>query len=413
MLVWTDAPGHGLGGSTPAWNNDLDLVVEAGGSTYRGNVFGADGWSATGGAADIKNNAEAVFLRGAARPGHDPASWRPTSTPTASPTSATRPTRTSRWSASTAPMPPDSTSTLRPSRGTSAPRSAAAYRRTSSRTRGFANPVTLSVTGVPAGATAGFDVNPVVPGSRSLLTIEPGTVADGNYTMTLRRRHARPHPDPPALPGPAPGGRRRPRLPSRRPPGRRASRRSPPSSGRRSPGPRATSSRSRPIRPSGTSSTAATRRSTSHKVGEILAEGTQYYWRVRARNVCGFGAVLRDRRASRPSDVPEVLLVDDDWDYWATSRPTTAPRWTPCRCRPTSTRSRYDVWDVYAAMQQQGAGLRDAGALQEGDLVVREGGLLRRPDRLLRARADDSGSIGAAAACSSAAPDYVFARGSA
>ena len=33
MLVWTDAPGHGLGGSTPAWNNDLDLLVEVGGST--------------------------------------------------------------------------------------------------------------------------------------------------------------------------------------------------------------------------------------------------------------------------------------------------------------------------------------------------------------------------------------------
>jgi hypothetical protein len=31
MLAWTDAPGHGLGGSTPAWNNDLDLRVSANG----------------------------------------------------------------------------------------------------------------------------------------------------------------------------------------------------------------------------------------------------------------------------------------------------------------------------------------------------------------------------------------------
>lgn len=63
MLVWTDAPGHGLGGTTPAWNNNLDLRVSAGGSTYLGNVFNASGWSATGGAADARNNGEGVFLQ--------------------------------------------------------------------------------------------------------------------------------------------------------------------------------------------------------------------------------------------------------------------------------------------------------------------------------------------------------------
>jgi serine protease AprX len=62
MLVWTDAPGHGLGGSTPAWNNNLDLIVESGGDTYRGNNFAASGWSATGGASDTKNNTEGVFI---------------------------------------------------------------------------------------------------------------------------------------------------------------------------------------------------------------------------------------------------------------------------------------------------------------------------------------------------------------
>jgi serine protease AprX len=61
MLVWTDAPGHGLGGSTPAWNNDLDLEVDTGGNTYLGNNFGGDGWSATGGTADGMNNTEGVF----------------------------------------------------------------------------------------------------------------------------------------------------------------------------------------------------------------------------------------------------------------------------------------------------------------------------------------------------------------
>lgn len=63
MLVWTDAPGHGLGGSTPAWNNDLDLVVEIGDDSYWGNNFGLDGWSQAGLSADAMNNTEGVFLR--------------------------------------------------------------------------------------------------------------------------------------------------------------------------------------------------------------------------------------------------------------------------------------------------------------------------------------------------------------
>jgi subtilisin family serine protease len=63
MLAWTDAKGHGNGGSTPAWVNNLDLSVSSNGSSYRGNVIGSDGWSATGGSADDRNNLEGVFLR--------------------------------------------------------------------------------------------------------------------------------------------------------------------------------------------------------------------------------------------------------------------------------------------------------------------------------------------------------------
>ena len=63
MLVYTDAPGHGLGGSTPAWNNDLDLVVGTNNASYRGNVFATDGTSTSGGAADNRNNVEGVMLR--------------------------------------------------------------------------------------------------------------------------------------------------------------------------------------------------------------------------------------------------------------------------------------------------------------------------------------------------------------
>jgi hypothetical protein len=57
-LAWTDAPGPTTG--NPVVNN-LDLVVDAGGRTYRGNVF-AGAFSRTGGKADPRNNVESVYL---------------------------------------------------------------------------------------------------------------------------------------------------------------------------------------------------------------------------------------------------------------------------------------------------------------------------------------------------------------
>jgi hypothetical protein len=62
MLVWTDAPGHGLGGSTDAWVNDLDLSLAVDDHIYLGNNFGADGYSITGGTADGMNNTEGILF---------------------------------------------------------------------------------------------------------------------------------------------------------------------------------------------------------------------------------------------------------------------------------------------------------------------------------------------------------------
>jgi subtilisin-like proprotein convertase family protein len=57
-LAWTDAPGTSTANPVV---NDLDLVVDAGGRTYKGNVF--DGAvSRTGGSADPRNNLESVHL---------------------------------------------------------------------------------------------------------------------------------------------------------------------------------------------------------------------------------------------------------------------------------------------------------------------------------------------------------------
>lgn len=57
-LTWSDPPGSTTGA---AYVNNLDLRVEVGGQTYLGNVF-TQGNSTTGGTADIRNNAESVFL---------------------------------------------------------------------------------------------------------------------------------------------------------------------------------------------------------------------------------------------------------------------------------------------------------------------------------------------------------------
>ena len=57
-LAWSDAPGPVA--ADPKVNN-LNLEVDVGGNTYRGNVFTGQ-FSSTGGVADANNNYEAVFL---------------------------------------------------------------------------------------------------------------------------------------------------------------------------------------------------------------------------------------------------------------------------------------------------------------------------------------------------------------
>lgn len=51
---------------------------------------------------------------------------------------------------------------------------------------GYVDPVTLSVSGVPAGATSAFSTNPVIPGNNSTLTISnTGAAIPGTYTITV------------------------------------------------------------------------------------------------------------------------------------------------------------------------------------------------------------------------------------
>ena len=52
--------------------------------------------------------------------------------------------------------------------------------------QGFSDPVTLSLTGAPAGTSVGFSPNPVTPGSSSTLTIgNTGAASAGSYTIQI------------------------------------------------------------------------------------------------------------------------------------------------------------------------------------------------------------------------------------
>jgi hypothetical protein len=350
MLVWTDAPGHGLGGSTPAWNNDLDLVVEAGGQTYRGNVFGPDGYSTTGGTADPMNNAEGVFLE-------------------LPPDDVTIRVLAANINSDGVPGFNDETDqdfalvcyncqytvgfALNPDPVTHyvcAPDSAD-YSIEVEQHNGYAEPVTLSVTDVPTGGIASFDVNPVSPGATSVLTIDPVGAVTGDYTLQLdgdtvdlnrnRPLYLRLRTSVPAaanLTQPANGGVGvfpRPVL-------------------EWDPVPWAshyvvqvsTDPTFQTVFHSGYSS------GPSHAVPVSLVQNEVYYWRVRAANVCGFGT-FSPVHSFTTRDVADVLLVDDDYDYWGDFQSEYTDAMDALPLVPHDYDVSYDVWDVYGAMQQE------------------------------------------------------------
>ncbi len=353
LLAWTDAPGPGLGGTTPAWNNDLDLVVQAGASTYRGNVFGASGWSTTGGIADAKNNAEGVFF--SVPPGQ--ATIRVVATNINSdgvPNVGDEIDQDFALVCLNCAYAPGFDLDPHPVTAEVCAPATARYTIDVEQHSGYASPVTLSLAGVPAGATAGFDVNPVAPGGSSVLSIAPGTVANGNYELVLDGDTPGLNRDHPlylnlrtAVPAPA--------VPSL------------PASGATNVSPQPTLTWQ--VVPWAASyvvevSTDPTFQSIfysapsttpSHKVGQILAQGTQYRWRVRARNVCGFGA-FSPTSTFTTRNVPPVLLVDDDWDESGVQADYQADYLAAMNALPLSPYFypvTYDVWDVYDVMQQE------------------------------------------------------------
>ncbi len=312
MLVWTDAPGHGLGGSTPAWNNDLDLTVESGATTFQGNFFGATGWSQAGGAADPRNNTEGVFI-GPTSPGSY--TIRVTAANINSdgvPNNATPMDQDFAVVCYNCALQPGFTIAAVPGEQGVCKPNDAVYTVNVGQVTGFTDDVTLSVTGQPAGTTVGFSTNPVTPPGSSTLTIgNTGAAAPGTYTLTVtgtsgalvREATVRLDlfdgvPSAPSLTTPANGAIDVALLPSLT----------------WSASANATSYDVQLATDAGFSNVVASGAgltATNFTPASALTPGNTYYWHVRGNNACGngdySGAFSFTARLT-----PKILLVDDD-----------------------------------------------------------------------------------------------------
>jgi serine protease AprX len=187
MLVWTDAPGHGLGGDTPAWNNDLDLVVTAGGHTYRGNDFDDSGWSRPDSAIpDGMNNTEGVFLGPTASGSVRVHVIASNINSDGIPNQGDDTDQDFALVCYNCANQPDFELTVQPETQALCAPVQAVYTATVESLVGFTQPVTLSVQGAPSESTVSFAPNPVLPTGESFLTIEnPISVTAGSYAIDV------------------------------------------------------------------------------------------------------------------------------------------------------------------------------------------------------------------------------------
>ena len=336
MLVWTDAPGHGLGGSTPAWNNDLDLIVEANG-TYYGNNFGGDGWSDTGGSADDRNNTEGVFL------GPIPPSSATIRVVASNLTSDGIPNfgdgidQDFAIVAYNAAQEPGFTIGIEPiDQETCAP-SNIDYDIEIGQILGYDQAVTLSANDVPANTTVIFSENPVVPPANVTMTVmTSGSTPFGDFTIDVegvsgeivRNANA----------------------------GLDVSNAIPQQVSLLNPVNGAVNVSLAPDLDWNDAAQAAmyelnvatdpnynniiltdTMTESGYEVGSPLDTLTSYYWRVRAVNACGVGA-WSDTFVLTTLDAPAILLVDDD-----DNSPNVRPEYTALL---DNLGFEYDVWDT-------------------------------------------------------------------
>ena len=181
-LAWSDAPG--AIGANPALVNDLDLEVDVDGATYLGNDF-ASGASTTGGSADRRNNLENVFVPSAGgavtirvRANVIAGDGVPFSGDDSDQDFALVCTNCEQG-------PGYSMNLAQTVQAVCAPADAV-FPVTIGTILGYTDPVSLSLSGEPAGTTVDFSDNPVNPPGSSTLTIgNTGAASAGSYVLQL------------------------------------------------------------------------------------------------------------------------------------------------------------------------------------------------------------------------------------
>lgn len=182
VMAYTDAPG--AIGTSPQVNN-LDLAADVDGTVYLGNVFSGQ-WSVSGGTADPFNNYEAIFLP----PGtNGPIEITVTAFNIAGDGVPHSGDETDQDFAlvcyNCAQTPTYSLEVTPPSLDICAPGDAV-YNVNVGSILGYSDAVTLSASGHPAGTSASFSQNPVIPPGSSALTIgNTGAAAFGSYTIDV------------------------------------------------------------------------------------------------------------------------------------------------------------------------------------------------------------------------------------
>lgn len=181
-LTWTDAAA--AAGANPTLVNNLDLEVDTDGQTYLGNVF-SGGMSTTGGTADSLNNVENVFV--AAPGGSVTIRVRATNLPgDGIPDVGSLTDQDFALVCRNCVEESGFSLAVDPSTQSICAPADAEYDVDVGSILGYDESVTLSVAGQPAGTTASFGTNPVIPPGTSLLTIgNTGAAAAGSYDLEI------------------------------------------------------------------------------------------------------------------------------------------------------------------------------------------------------------------------------------
>ena len=182
VMAYTDAPGA-IGTSPQV--NDLNLAADVGGTSYLGNVFSGQ-WSVSGGSPDALNNYEAIFLPAGTSGGIEITVTGFNISGDGVPNTGDGTDQDFAIVCYNCAQTPTYSIDVTPTTLDICTPADAVYTVDVASILGYTDAVNLSVSGNPAGTTADFSSNPVMPPGTSTLTIgNTGSAAAGSYTLDV------------------------------------------------------------------------------------------------------------------------------------------------------------------------------------------------------------------------------------